>query len=36
MSNNFVKIELQITQYVLKEDVQNYDEFVQVFEDVEP
>ena len=36
MSNNFVKIELQITQHVLKEDIQNYDEFVEVFEDVEP
>ena len=36
MSNSFVKIELQITQYVLKEDVRNYDEFVEVFEDVEP
>ena len=36
MLDHSVKIELQITQHVLKEDVQNYDEFLEVFEDAEP
>ena len=36
MTKNLVTVDLGITQHVLKKEVENYDQFVEVFEDAEP
>ena len=36
VTENLVKIDLEITQHVLKKEVNDYNEFIEVFEDAEP
>jgi hypothetical protein len=36
MSKNLVTVQLEITQHVSKDEVKNYDEFIEVFEDADP